>query len=88
MNPTRILTVPGFGGTATLKYPTLPLTLRIPPRLRGGGCQIFHLCISRWQYNHCFYAKPHSVQLEHPVTRSASETEIKLPTTGMENSYW
>ncbi len=37
--------------------------------------------MSRWQYNHCFYAKPHSVQLERPVTRSASETEVKLPTT-------
>jgi len=35
MNPTRILTVLGFGETANLKSPTL----RIPPRLRGGGCQ-------------------------------------------------
>jgi hypothetical protein len=35
MNPTRILTVPGFGGTANLKSPPL----RIPPRLRGGGYQ-------------------------------------------------
>jgi hypothetical protein len=41
VNPTRILTVPGFGGTANLKSPpfTLTLTLRIPPRLRGGECQ-------------------------------------------------
>ena len=35
VNPTWILTVPGFGGTANLKSPpfTLTLTLRIPPRL-------------------------------------------------------
>ena len=37
VNPTRILTVPGFGGTANLQSPpltlTLTLTLRIPPRL-------------------------------------------------------
>jgi hypothetical protein len=33
---TRILTVSGFGGTANLKSPTL----RILPRLRGGGCQL------------------------------------------------
>ena len=37
VNPTRILTVPGFGGAANLKSPpftlTLTLTLRIPPRL-------------------------------------------------------
>ena len=41
VNPTRILTVPGFGGTATLKSPsfTLTLTLKIPPRLRGGERQ-------------------------------------------------
>ncbi|PHQ41479.1 DNA repair helicase [Halorubrum sp. C191] len=35
VNPTRILTVSEFGGTVNLKSPTL----RIPPRLRGGGCQ-------------------------------------------------
>ena len=39
VNPTWILTVPGFGGTANLKCPML--TLRIPPRLRGGGCQLY-----------------------------------------------
>ena len=41
VNPTWILTMPGFGGTANLQFPplTLPLTLRIPLCLRGGGCQ-------------------------------------------------
>ena len=33
----RILTVWMLGGTANLKSPTL----RIPPRLRGGGCQSY-----------------------------------------------
>jgi len=44
MNPTWILTMPGFGGTANLKSPpfTLTLTLTIPPRLRRGGCQCTH----------------------------------------------
>ena len=37
VNPTRTLTVPGFGGTANLKSP--PFTLTIPPRLHRGGCQ-------------------------------------------------
>ena len=39
VNPARIRTVSGFGGTANLKCPML--TLRIPPRLRGGGCQLY-----------------------------------------------
>ena len=41
VNPTWILTVPGFGGAANLQSPpfTLTLTLTIPPRLRGGECQ-------------------------------------------------
>ena len=37
MNPTRILTVLGFGGTANLQSPPLRILLR----LRGGECQIF-----------------------------------------------
>ena len=37
MNPTWILAVPGFDGTANLKSP--PFTLTIPPRLHRGGCQ-------------------------------------------------
>ena len=39
VNPTRILTMSGFGGTANLQSPPLTLTLRIPLCLRGGGCQ-------------------------------------------------
>ena len=37
VNPTRILTVLGFGGTANLQSPPLRILLR----LRGGGYQMF-----------------------------------------------
>ena len=52
VNPTWILTVPGFGGAANLQSPpftlTLTLTLRIPPRLvvhRRSGCLSRHASV-------------------------------------------
>ena len=63
VNPTRILTALGFGGAGNLKSPTL----RIPPRLPGGGCQ----CCSvtrhvRGTYALCMQQNPESISpVEH-----------------------
>ncbi|ERG90160.1 MAG: hypothetical protein J07HQW1_00174 [Haloquadratum walsbyi J07HQW1] len=49
----------------------------------SSGIDINHrdtLYSSRWQSDHCVSPNPHLLQLEHPAARSASETEITVPT--------
>lgn len=54
---------------------------RLEPKTSANVSVRFEPHIIRWQYDQRFYPNPHSIQLECPVTRSGSETEIKFLTT-------